>query len=266
MRRLISIWTRKITDKPAKLVSLKHYLAFFTFTFLTVFCGAVYLKAEQIKDELALYSLSKGFALQMIEVSGRNHTEAAAIRSVLTKWRDQSIFSADLAEIRRELLKLGWVKDAVVSRHLPDRLTVKLIERHPVALLQTLAGHQLIDEAGVMIDGADVSAFSHLVVVSGTGAATRTNALLGMLESEPEIFADVWAVQLIAERRWDIHMRSGLTIKLPEDDPVLAWSRLAKLERDTDITQRDLATIDLRVPGQLVVEPNIPIRGAGSKT
>ena len=118
----------------------------------------------------------------------------------------------------------------------------------------------------MIIDGADVSAFSHLVVVSGRGAAERTNALLGMLETEPEIFADVWAVQLVAERRWDVHMRSGLTIKLPEEDPVLAWSRLAILERDTAITERDLAAIDLRVPGQLVVEPNIPIRGNGSKT
>ena len=266
MRRLISIWTQKTTDKTAERVGWKNYLAFFTFTFLTVSSGAVYLKADQIKDELALYSLSKGFALQMIEVSGRNHTESAAIRSVLAKWRDQSIFSIDLTAIRHELLDLGWVKDAVVSRHLPDKLTVKLIERHPVALLQTPAGHQLIDEAGVMINGANVSAFSHLVVVSGRGAAERTNVLLGMLESEPEIFADVWAVQLIAERRWDVHMRSGLTIKLPEEDPILAWSRLAILERDTAITERDLAAIDLRVPGQLVVEPNIPIRGNGSKT
>ena len=117
-----------------------------------------------------------------------------------------------------------------------------------------------------MISGANVSAFSHLVVVSGKGAAERAKVLLGILESEPEIFADVWAVQLIAERRWDVHMRSGLTIKLPEEDPVLAWSRLAILERDTAITERDLAAIDLRVPGQLVVEPNIPIRGNGSKT
>ena len=241
-------------------------MAFFTFTLLTVSSGAVYLKAEQIKDDLALYSISKGFALQMIEVSGHNQTNSTAIRSVLAKWHDQSIFSADLAEIRRELLNLGWVKDAVVSRHLPDRLTVKLLERHPIALLQTSNGHQLIDETGVMIDGADVASFSHLVVVSGTGAAARANALLGMLESEPEIFSDVWAVQLIAERRWDIHMRSGLTIKLPEEDPILAWSRLAKLERDSAITERDLAAIDLRVPGQLVVEPNIPIRGKGSKT
>ena len=266
MRRIISIWTRKTTDKPAARASWKNYFAFLTFTLLSVSGGAVYLKADQINNELALLSISKGFALQIIEVSGRNHTESAAIRSVLAKWRDQSIFSIDLTAIRRELLDLGWVKDAVVSRHLPDKLTVKLIERHPVALLQSPAGHQLIDEAGVMINGANVSAFSHLVVASGRGAAKRTNVLLGMLESEPEIFADVWAVQLIAERRWDVHMRSGLTIKLPEEDPVLAWSRLAILERDTAITERDLAAIDLRVPGQLVVEPNIPIRGNGSKT
>ena len=266
MRRIISIWTRKTTNEPVARVSWKNYFAFLTFTLLSVSGGAIYLKANQINNELALLSISKGFALKMIEVSGRNHTESAAIRSVLDEWRDQSIFSIDLTAVRHELLNLGWVKDAVVSRHLPDKLTVKLIERHPVALLQTPAGHQLIDEAGVIISGANVSAFSHLVVVSGGGAAERTNVLLGILESEPEIFADVWAVQLIAERRWDVHMRSGLIIKLPEEDPVLAWSRLAILERDTAITERDLAAIDLRVPGQLVVEPNIPIRGNGSKT
>ena len=266
MRRLISIWKRGTTDKPVAWVNWKHYLAFFTLIFLTVAGGTVYLKADLIKSDLAHYSVNKGFALQMIKVSGRNHTESEAIRAVLGKWHGQSIFIADLADIRQKLLRLGWVKDAVVSRHLPDRLTVKLIEHQPIALLQTPAGHQLIDEAGAMINGADVAAFSHLVVVSGKGAARRTSALLVMLESEPEIFADVWAVQLIGERRWDIHMRSGLTIKLPEEDPILAWSRLAKLERDTAITERDLAAIDLRIPDQLVVEPNIPIRGKGNKT
>ena len=29
---------------------------------------------------------------------------------------------------------------------------------------------------------------------------------------------------------------------------------------------RDLAVIDLRIPKQLIVEPNIPVRGKGSKT
>lgn len=266
MRRLTAIWTSQTTDKPAARTSWKHYLAFFFVTFLTVSSIAIYLKADQIRKDLNQYSVRKGFALQLIEISGRNHTESETIRTLLAKWRDQPIFVADLAAIRHELLGLGWVKDAVVSRHLPNRMTVKLIERQPLALLQTPNGHKLIDEAGVIIKGADVSDFSHLVVVLGAGAAKRAKALLDMLESEPEIFADVWAVQLIAQRRWDIHMRSGLNIRLPEEDPVLAWSRLAKLEQERAITARDLATIDLRVPNQLLVEPNIPIRGKGSKT
>ncbi len=108
--------------------------------------------------------------------------------------------------------------------------------------------------------------FSHLVVASGgRGCRTRVSLIIDILRSEPELFADVWAVQYVSERRWDIHMRSGLAIRLPEQDPVLAWSRLAKLEQETAITERDLAAIDLRVPGQLVVEPNIPIRGKGKE-
>ena len=55
-------------------------------------------------------------------------------------------------------------------------------------------------------------------------------------------------------------------MRLPEIDPVSAWSRLAMIDREKNITSRDLAVIDLRVPNQLVVEPNIPVRGKGSKT
>ena len=266
MRRLISLWKSRQDDTASSRISWKGYLAFFCATFFSVCAGAIYFKADQIKAELTAFSVAQGFSLTSIEVTGRNHTDPAALRAVLSDWQSTSIFTADLHAIRERLLSLGWVKDAVVSRQLPDRLNVSLLERQPAALLQTQNGHQLIDRDGTAITGADVSAFSHLVVVSGKGAAKRAAALLDMLQSEPEIFVDVWAVQLVSQRRWDVHMRSGLTIKLPEQDPVMAWSRLAKLERDTAITARDLASIDLRVPGQLIVKPNIPIRGKGSKT
>jgi cell division protein FtsQ len=38
------------------------------------------------------------------------------------------------------------------------------------------------------------------------------------------------------------------------------------IDRKKAITHRDLAVIDMRVPQQLIVEPNIPVRGRGSKT
>ena len=57
-----------------------------------------------------------------------------------------------------------------------------------------------------------------------------------------------------------------MEIRLPEADPISAWSRLAVIDREKAITNRDLSVIDLRLPKQLIVEPNIPVRGKGSKT
>ena len=63
-----------------------------------------------------------------------------------------------------------------------------------------------------------------------------------------------------------MHLRSGIRVRLPEGDPRTAWSRLAMIDHSKRITDRDLAVIDMRVPDQMIVEPNIPVRGKGSKT
>lgn len=231
---------------------------------IVVFAG--YQKADLLASEFHELAIARGFTPKTIAITGRSHTKKEAIVEILTPLKDSSILAIDLEGLRKDILKLGWVEDAVIIRTLPDKLEIKLQERQPIALLQTASGHQLIDAGGTVISGANPADFSHLIVASGQGAETNVAVILDILRSEPELFADVWAVQLVSERRWDVHMRSGLAIRLPERDPVLAWSRLAKLEQETEITQRDLAAIDLRVPGQLIVEPNIPIRGKGRKT
>ncbi|MGB1894472.1 MAG: cell division protein FtsQ/DivIB [Candidatus Puniceispirillaceae bacterium] len=227
---------------------------------------AGYLKADMVRAEFHAIAVARGFTPTTIKITGRNHTGKQEIVEIVNQMKGKSILAIDLTSLRADILTLGWVEDAVIIRTLPDMLEIRLSERQPVALLQTTNGHQLVDAGGTVITGANPEDFSHLVVASGAGAAERVSLIIDILRSEPELFADVWAVQYVSQRRWDIHMRSGLTVRLPERDPVLAWSRLAKLEQETAITERDLAAIDLRVPGQLIVEPNIPIRGKGRKT
>ena len=69
-----------------------------------------------------------------------------------------------------------------------------------------------------------------------------------------------------SKRRWDVHLRSGIRVRLPETDPRTAWSQLAIIDHSKQITDRDLAVIDMRVPDQMIVEPNIPVRGQGRTT
>ena len=263
MRRLAlpAIFTARKTG-----FSIKSGLVSFTLI-LTAICGvAGYFKADLLRDEFHRITIAQGFTPRIIEITGRNHTDKQDIAAIANQMKGKSILAIDLMAMREDILQLGWVEDVVIIRTLPDKLEIRLSERQPVALLQSAKGHQLIDASGAVIHGANPADFNHLIVASGKGAAERAGMIIDILRTEPEIFSDVWAVQYISQRRWDIHMRSGLAIRLPERDPVLAWSRLAKLEQETAITARDLAAIDLRVPGQLIVEPNIPIRGKGRKT
>ena len=46
----------------------------------------------------------------------------------------------DVDAIRSRLLQFGWVKDARVSRRLPDTLVVDIVERTPAALWQNQGG------------------------------------------------------------------------------------------------------------------------------
>ena len=103
-------------------------------------------------------------------------------------------------------------------------------------------------------------------MVAGNSAAPNAARLLNILKTEPELFAEVWAVTYQSERRWDVHLRNGIRVRLPENDPRTAWSRLAVIEHSRRIIDRDLAVIDMRVPDQMIVEPNIPVRGKGRET
>jgi cell division protein FtsQ len=103
-------------------------------------------------------------------------------------------------------------------------------------------------------------------VVSGKDAARSANHLIEILKTEPELYAEIWAIQHISKRRWNVHMKNGITIKLPENEPGFAWSRLARFEHRNQIIQRDLAVIDMRLQDQILIEPNLPIRGKGQET
>ena len=200
---------------------------------------AGYFKADLLREEFHRIAIAQGFTPGIIEITGRNHTDKQDIAAIVNQMRGKSILAIDLIAMREDILQLGWVEDVVIIRTLPDKLDIRLSERQPVALLQSAKGHQLIDASGAVIHGANPADFNHLIVASGKGAAERAGMIIDILRTEPEIFSDVWAVQYISAKTLDIHMRSGLAIRLPERDPVLAglgwpsWNRKPLLRRAT---------------------------------
>jgi len=228
--------------------------------------GAAMMDQERLRHDLLKFSADAGLTLEAVQLYGRAHTPKETLLTVANLKIGKPILGIDLRQLHSKINEIGWVEDAVVERRLPSIIRISLHERIPIALLQNNDKHKLIDHSGSIIDGADPSQFTHLTVVTGKNAAPHAAAILSILKTEPELFSEIWAVSYKSERRWDVHLKNGMVVRLPEINPVSAWSRLAIIDRKKDITSRDLAVIDLRVPDQLVVEPNIPVRGKGSKT
>ena len=268
MRRLISyMWHREAGDTLQwRGPRVRSLVRFSVIAGLTVITIASALNRDVIREMLITTTTDAGLKLDRIEVHGRSHTPKRLILASSELTLGQPMLEISLAKVYRQIIAIGWIKEVVVEREMPSTIRLILVERVPLALLQTIDGHRVIDDKGTIITGADPAAFSHLTVVSGKSAASQAATILNILKTEPELFAEVWAISLQSERRWDVHLRSGIRVRLPESDPQTAWSRLAIIDHSKNITARDLAVIDMRFPDQMIVEPNIPVRGKGSKT
>ena len=228
--------------------------------------GLAYAERDRVIIKLHQLGADAGLKLRHIQVRGRSQISKDTLLAALNLQMDAPIFSIHLQDLHNRVSQIGWVKNVIIERRLPGTIHIVLNERVPVALLQNNTDHQLIDATGAIIEGADPRDFTHLKVVAGENAATNAAPILAALKTEPELYSEVWALSFRSERRWDVYLKNGMEIRLPESDPISAWSRLAIIDRKKAIIKRDLAVIDLRIPKQLIVEPNIPVRGQGSKT
>src|SRR5436305_3455004 len=97
------------------------------------------------------------FRLENLEIHGAQYTSPARVQSAFSPDFDKSVFQIPLAERRRHLLAIDWVRTASVTRVWPNRLIVTVTERKPVAFAKLpIAGSvrhwmALIDADGVLL-------------------------------------------------------------------------------------------------------------------
>lgn len=208
---------------------------------------------ELVKNAFLDFSVEAGFRLEDLQVVGRNRVAKSAILGTLGVSRDMPILLVEPEAARHALESLTWVKHAVVERRLPNVLTVRIVERVPLALWQENGLLAVIDSDGQVIEGAEPRNFRNLPLVVGKGAPASARTLISMLEAEPELKKRVTAATWVAERRWNLQIDGAIKVRLPESDAAAALSRLARIERDHDLLEKDVVAIDLRMPDRLIV-------------
>lgn len=196
-----------------------------------------------------------GFKLEQVDIHGATPAGKRAILNHLRLERDQPIVGIDLEALRQQVEAVGWVSEARVVRLLPNRLVIEVSERRPMAVWQAAGAVSVVDGQGTVIPGADPGRFAALPLVVGEGAGPAASQLVPLIEGFPRLRERLDAAVWVDDRRWNLLLRSGGVIQLPAEDVDGAFVQLEALDRQQRLLDLGFERLDMRVPGEPVVQP-----------
>lgn len=205
---------------------------------------------HDMRDALAN---AAGFRISTVALSGNRQITREEILATAGVTGHTSLLFFDVDAARAKLKANPWIADATVLKLYPDRLQIGIKERAPFALWQYDRKVSVIAEDGTVLEPYVARRFVILPFVVGRGAQTHAKEFLALLGRYPAIKQEVRASVMVAQRRWNLYLRSGLEIRLPEANVARALERLVTLNRDDKILSRDIVSVDLRLPDRVAV-------------
>jgi cell division protein FtsQ len=196
-----------------------------------------------------------GFKVNEVIVTGRIHIKRDVILKQLAVKQGEPIFGVSVDAAQKALTEISWVKNVSVTRRLPDKLIIEITERKPAALWQYQKKISVIDADGRVLTSEDLDSFQSLPLVVGEDAPLHAVELLNLLKAEPSVEKELASAVRVGGRRWDLRLKNGLLVKLPENDTELALSRLAKEQEERKLFDKLITAVDLRIPDEMVIEP-----------
>jgi cell division protein FtsQ len=192
-----------------------------------------------------------------LEVRGVDGQKKRDVEQVALPEGRRSIMAASPARIRDNVESLDWVESAEVARLWPSTIRIEVKRRTAVALWQEDRQITVVDAAGERVHGARIADYAYLPRVVGPGAGPAAEKVVSAIEELPELRARLKAFERVGERRWDLHLKNGMVILLPEREEVAALYRLEALQRTHRVLDRNYARLDVRDVGRLVAQPRV---------
>ena len=215
--------------------------------------GHLAVFAEHLKELRDATGNSLGFRIAAVALHGQKQATREEILTTAGVTGRSSLLFLDAADMRVRLKTHPWILDATVLKLYPDRLEIGITERQAFALWQKDGRVSVIAEDGTVLEPYVAGRFPSLPLVVGRGAELKAKEFLALLDRYPEIRGTVRASVFVAERRWNLRLKNGIDVRLPEVEVERALSTLIALDRDHKLLSRDITAVDLRLGNRVTV-------------
>jgi cell division protein FtsQ len=205
-----------------------------------------------------------------IEVTGMQNVTKAQIMEVMGADIGRNIFFIPLAQQKAQLEQIPWVESASVMRFVPNRLTVEVHERTPVAFARVGPRIFLIDAGGTLMELPQKHKYSFPVILGmnpGEPLSTRAprmrayNELVQELDSGGARYSqDLSEVDLTDLENLKVRVNDpagDVLVQLGSSDFLKRYKTYVSHVRDWRQQFQKLESVNLRYDNQVIVNPDM---------
>jgi cell division protein FtsQ len=250
--RLISVIERYVPRRAGVATTMLILLG--SAGFGVVRGGHVGELTSTLSDTRNALANSVGFRITTVAINGRKQLTQDEVLAIGGVNGRSSLLFLDAETVRDKLKANPWIGDATVLKLYPGRLQINIVERSAFALWQRDGRLSVIADDGAVLEAYVTRRFTSLPLVVGKGAEARAKDFLALLDRYPQVRGVTKAAIFVGERRWNLRLKDGLDIRLPENDIDKALAALSKLDQEDKLFSRDIVAVDMRLPDRLVVQ------------
>jgi cell division protein FtsQ len=197
---------------------------------------------------------SAGFRITSVAITGRKQLTQDEVLGIGGVNGRSSLLFLNAETVRGKLKANPWISEATVLKLYPGQLRIDIVERSPFALWQQDGRLSVIADDGAVLEPYVSRRFLALPLVVGKGAETRARDFLALLARYPQVRTATKAAVFVGERRWNLRLKDGLDIRLPENDVGNALAALSRFDKEDRLFSRDIVAVDMRLPDRLTVQ------------
>ena len=241
-------------------ITNKNTRSNFTVYFLTILIISLMLTTflnnidfEKYSKLLNNFLIKNGFTINNIQILGIKNIPKETIIKIVNNENKSNILNVNLLNIYNNLRNNDWVEELYIERVLPNTIKISIIEKEAIGIWQYEMSNKLITKNGEIISTANINKFKiDLPIIHGNHANKNANSILKILETNKVLTKNIWSLDYINNRRWNLHFKQGIIVLLPSEGVLRAWNKIIKLQKNYDVLNLGLTELDLRNPNKIL--------------
>jgi len=189
------------------------------------------------------------FKIDLINISGLNHTDNSNLYEKITNYKKKNIFFIDNLEISKNINSNNLVEKFWVFKEYPSTININLIKTNFLGITKFNNIDYLIGSNGKLIKKRNNQVID-LPFIFGSVDANDFLILKEILDKSNFDASKIENFYYFNSNRWDIKTKKGLVIRLPSEVNVNLLNTVNQIIEDENF--KNIKTLDFRQTNQII--------------